>query len=510
MLNNIKFLLISLFISLIVFFNQWQIKNDYILWKDDWLRHAKFAEYVNTLWLKDVDNNHNWWNILTWSILEKYNVDLWQWHHLLLSTFFKFWAKLDDISKIYISLFIFLFCFIVLFFNSQLKNNILIWLSTIFIFLFLNNEFISRIYLWRPFLITTFLFFVLLLILYNKKYKVLFIIFLIASFYHFLFFLLFLPILLYIIIIKDNYKEILTYSLFWSLFWILIHTKSLIYLWLWFFSVFWVTLFQMFSWTTVWELWVSNNLLFRLILISIIILVNIYLYWDSKEIKKEILSDKFYIFINILTFILFIFWILISRFWDFFIISYIFLFLIICSKIIIKEKISLNYKYNIIIFILLLILISLSNYIYIKSINTDDSNYIWEKKEFILNSKNFMKSGSVITSTNSYDLYMFYYLLWNDYKYLMTMERVYMELYNKKLFSDLKDVTDDIFSKPKNINVDIYKTIKSYWVKYYIILEEKNNYMLNRSILFKINEINKNSNFKLLYKYKNNYLWEIK
>jgi hypothetical protein len=54
-------------------------------------------------------------------------------------------------------------------------------------------------------------------------------------------------------------------------------------------------------------------------------------------------------------------------------------------------------------------------------------------------------------------------------------------------------------------------TLKKLKVSYFVILDDsERSYLLKRSLLYKIEQMNKNPKFKLLYKYKENYLWELK
>ncbi len=505
---------ISLIIWIITFINAWFLKNDYVIWIDDSLRHNRFAYDINTYWFLENDTHHNWWDITTNSILNKYNVDLWQWHHILLSYLLKLWINIQNLNKYYIVICIILLSFITLSLNSELKNPTIIWLWVIWFLLFFNNDTLWRVFLSRPFLMTIILFLFILVILFKRKYYYLLFIFLIASLYHFLFFLLFIPIILYTLIYELDKKEkikILLFSIFWSIIWILIHTKSFSYLILSFISILWIPILQRMSETFVSELW-SYSWVNLYIILGLFVIINLYLYLLMNNSNKNIrlFDDKFYVFITSQTLILFILSFFIVRFWDFLLVSCIFSFIYSIKKIIEIENYTIHNKKNLYWSILIIIFIYLFQSIFISIKNKDESIFIWDKKVFIINSWKYIPKGSVILWNDFYYFYLFYYYLWDNYKYLMSMEQMYIYMNDKKIFSDLQDLLLDYMMKPKNKDIKLYNYLKKLWVNYYVILQDEPNYIINRSLLYKIDQIKKDKWFKLIYKYKNNYLWQIK
>lgn len=514
MKNTLINISISIIIWITTFINLAYLKDDYVIWQDDALRHSRFAYDINTYWFLKNDTHYNWWNVTTYSILNDYNVDLWQWHHLLLSFLLKLWINIENINSYYTVICIILLSFLILFINSELKNPAVIWLWVIWLLIFFNNDILSRILLSRPFLITIILFFLILIVLFKKKYYYLWIIFLMASFYHFLFFLLFIPIILYILIYELDKKvkiKILLLSLLWSIMWIFIHTKSLSYVILWFITIFWVPILQIKSQISVSELW-NYSWVNLYILFSLFLIINLYLYIIIKNSANKItlFHDKFYVFITSQTLILFILSIFILRFWDFLLVSYAFSLVYSIKKILEIEWWKINNKINIYWSLWIIIFIYIFQSIFISIKNKDESNFIWDKKIFINNSAKYMPEWSMILWNNFYYFYYFYYYLWNHYKYLMSMEQMYIYMYDKKIFLDLQDILLDYRIQPKNKNIKLYDYLKKLWVNYYVILDDETNYIINRSLLYKIDLIKKDTNFKLIYKYKNNYLWQIK
>ena len=189
-------ILLSIIFWGITFFSLWFLDSDHRIATDDSLRHNKFASYINEYGFIENDTHHNWWDITEHSLLDTYNVDLWQWHHLLLSYILKLWVPLDDLNRYYITLLVIILVFITLTFNSILQNKTIIWLSVVSILIFCNADSYMRLILARPYLLTTIFFLSILIILYKKKYLWLSLIFLIWTYYHALFYFLFLPLYL--------------------------------------------------------------------------------------------------------------------------------------------------------------------------------------------------------------------------------------------------------------------------------------------------------------------------
>lgn len=508
----ISFILVFI-IWLITFFSLSFLKKDYIIARDDSLRHNKFAYNITKYWFIENDLNHNWWDVTAHSILEKYNVDLWQGHHLFLAWLLKLWVDINDLNKYYISIFLFLISFIILLLNFELKNSLSVWLWSIVLWLFLNPDIYYRILLSRPYLFTIILFLLVLTILYKKKYLWLFLVFLIWSIYHFLFLFLFFPLVVYILVyrldLKNNLK-IFWSSIIWSVIWVLIHTKSISYVVLSFISLFYVPILQIKFWYVVTELW-TYNWLNLYVMIVFILLVFLYLFLIKKdEFKKILKQDKFFVFLNIYMVLLFILSIFILRFLDFFIIVYIFNILYLAKYLIDLENIKISKKVNIYGIIICLVIILMTQVTNILMENKNKTNDISETKTFLTNSNKYLEKWSIIASNEIYNFYTFYYYLWEDYKYLMSMEQIFIYLNDKSTFLKIFDTIYNYKFKPNYTKISLYKALKSLWVNYYFVMNKNNSYLVERSLDYEIEKILKDPNFELIYQYNKNYLWKLK
>jgi len=254
------------------------------------------------------------------------------------------------------------------------------------------------------------------------------------------------------------------------------------------------------SWIEIYIIWI------------IILFLNIYIYLILKNNKNEksLLEDKWYIFINILTIIFFFASTLILRFIDFLFVIAIFNLIYLISKIINIKNIKISKKINIFWSIIILIFIFIFQIFSIFEINNNLNYNISDKKKFFNDITKYIDKWSIISSNSIYDFYDFYYYLWNDYKYVMSMEYTFIYLHDKKFYHDLIDVTQDYLYEPKNKENDLYHILKNKDIKYFTIINEKTDYIVNRSLSYKIEQIKKDDRFILLYNYKNYFLWKLK
>ncbi len=510
MFKNILSIIIWIIITISWFFmfNSPLLQNK-VLWADDWLRHIKFASYINEYWFSKNDSNNNWDSLFVNNIYNDYHVDLWQWHHIFLSLLLKLWLNDIETLKLYSFIILWIFFIIISIFNNKEKNPFIIWSFTFFILFISSSNELFRILLSRPFALTSVLFTLLIIsLIYNKKLFIPFI-FAIATYYHMVFYILFIPVIVYCFIYKENIKKIVLFSLLWTIIWIFLHTNSLNYLYFSFISFFYLPIIHIIKWFWASEILNSWIDLFLTILFIILLILN---YVSYIEWNKNIFNKK-NIFLITLTSILLILSIFISRFSDFLIPTFALSSIVLFSWYLKYENFDLIKfsKINPILLNLIVIIITIITlFLEICSMKSSLIN-LDDYKKFFTEIKSEIPKWSTIMSNEFLDFSKLYYFLWNDYKYANSMEIYYGYMKNKQVFEDIKDVIYSNQLEPKNKNLYIYDIFKKNWIQYYIILENKELSYLSKELLkVKIKEIENDKNFEKITQSNNNYLWKLK
>ena len=518
-LINSIFISIIFVIAIFIVSVSWVNKN-YYSWSDDSLRHLKYSQLYDKYSSEEINQKYSLWKTIKNSILTDYDTDLWEWHHKLLHILSKSWITDISLLKLYYSIILWLFIFIIVYFS--LKNKL--WYSLTFILLFwflANSEFLFRILLARPFWFTIILFLLLVLSLIYKRYYYLIFLFIISTYYHMLFYILFIPILLYSIIIfkkdKKIFYKILSYTFLWTLIWILLHHNSIDYLILSSITFFYVPILHKINTAFAWELgWTLRWAQLYTLWIYVFLLIYYKLIQYTKNKKNIFKLNTNILFISLLILFLFICSLIITRFFEFYY-PVIFLWIILIVSKIIKidplfsKKINLlnKTKYTIIIFLIVLIFPLLK----INSILNQSWLSVLKNIEFVEEIKKIIPEQSNVMSYQLLSFPILYYWLWEKYKYTSVMEPYFLYLKDKDKFNNYKDFFISHYNEPKNnINQETpFLILKDYWVDYLILITDyKNmNYKSKYILEDKIEELNNNNKFKLIYNKWDNYLWKI-
>lgn len=510
-------IILSILIVLAIFFSStiW-INKDKIIWLDDGLRHLTFSNIIDKYWFEYTYEHYNLWDIITNSILTDYRTDLWQGFHVLLVWMIKLWIQDLDVLKLYYSLIFWIVFFVFVSISDKLKLPFYIP-STLFI-LFILNDFIYRIFLARPFMLSVILYALLTLSLQYKKHLRTIILLILWTLLHSVFYLLIFPIFLYLIFYRPSRKirlKLIIYGIIWIWLWLLLHYNWINYLKLSFLHTFAIPYIQFKEWFGSGEAQgIGFDMVFSLSFLLPLTTALVYFFiWYANQKEKIFSNNKELNFMLIHLLILFLLMWFYGRFMDYFNILAYFSIPFFIYEINKFKWIDFNLNISKTKYVGLWGLILFFCFGTVNMFYDKNATNIKKITSIIQENKSEIKEWSHIITYKHLQFPILFYALGEKYKYNCSMEPIFFYLKDKEKFIEYKDTLMSYMLKPKKYkDSNQYEVLRNYDTQYLIHFGEieEDGYLSSELLKIKIDKIKNDDRFRLISEKDNNFIWQLK